>query len=235
MTLPDRIPRVAEPLVSFNFADIRSGTNYGIFYGAEGSNQEFFVTQNTSVGSTHIWTSDKRTLPQNSVLEEVLNKDFDIEFRRTVNIKGDVFLIIPIGIQGSSGGQIGYRVELRPEILHVTSGGTETSLGTDVSDNILPAGLASGEFDDRVFFCRINLANRVHFKAGEKLRISVIIWAATTSSTGDKQGTVGFGSDPLNRSGNVIYREIEDQTERIPFSATARTRMEFQIPFETEI
>lgn len=117
--------------------------------------------------------------------------DFDLTFSSPQVLNGDVF--ISVVFENYYAGAVG--MTLTYTLYHVTSGGTETSLGTDAGRTVTVSG---GGYSKRDLI-KFSLSNKI-FKAGEKIRLNIV------TATGS--GNHYIYMDPANNT-TTDYNDYE--------------------------
>lgn len=216
-------------IATFNFTDIATGTGYSTFYGLRGDADEYATVISTDIYSERMHTSEAQTL--DTTFTEHLNIDFDIIFNLPRNMRGIVIGNIPIGIQNIAASRT-YAYYIEMKVYHVTSGGTETLLGTGTSDEFFDV-VAGATIDSEIALCFYDQTAVQHFKKGEKLRFSIGAFYKVTSGT--NSSWVGIGHDPQNRTDGAVFDTAPGTSELQVIEDNHPTRMSFHVPFVIDL
>lgn len=166
-----------QDLASYDAYDLATGIGYNVFYGIDlitGNDSYFdtFTTRTDIYGDSGFKSYGTST---------DIDADFDIEFNIPRTIEGDAtFHIVLTSSHDMSANAMTVNVNFK----HVNALGTETQIGTQVSNPMAPN---NGE----AFFDGLYTIPNTRFKKGEKFRMSV-----TAESVGT---TVRLMHDPKNR------------------------------------
>lgn len=177
-------PQIFPPLpegaiASYDYYDFASGVGYKSFYPADFSGPLYTLTTET------IYSHAGYTIG-------ACDLDFDIEFKRACDVKGDVLANIPCSRYNSTGSgvTIGYTIQV---FIRHWDGTTETEMANDITaDNqtsISPATAVS-----QIDALKIPITTEKHFKAGDSLRITLKL--VETAGAGRNY----LGHDPKNRT-----------------------------------
>ena len=168
--LPIEFPFPTEQsIVTFDFVDLTTGTAFKNFNGVDvlsgaGTKVYDLITNVIfgEVGST-------------SVSAAAFDIDFDLKFERSLALEG----IANFNIWFAAGGNVSPAVQVN--LKHVSSGGTETQIGTEVSKTLSmnnSSDLFSGKYTVPLTF----------FKPGEKLRLILTSDSTTMTLYHDPKG-----------------------------------------------
>ena len=155
MVLPDVYRKSPLAVASYDWLDITSGTGYRRYYGCASdldAGISYFLTTRTL---------DGRPVSKASTGTEI-DLDFDITFNTPAIVKG----IANVNLTYLH--TTGPASQCRIYIYHVTSGGTETQIGTALSKNTA-GGVATGKVRECL---TVSLTEKA-FAANEKLRLTV--------------------------------------------------------------
>ena len=193
--LPENFPVPGTAAIAtYDFQDIAEGTGIIKFFGAEhaeAGTKSYYLTTNMPYSNSV--TLSGSVLAAASDWQEVINKDFDVKFNRPKNIKGYAFLTFSMGGNANTGGN--QKIQLSGAQIIRYDGTTETVLATSSSDTLTCLGTGN---ETGTFNVRFDLTGGpYHFKAGEILRLSMIMFAQTPAS--NALDYEGFGIDPQNR------------------------------------
>lgn len=213
-------PQTPSAIASYSFTDIASGTGVVNFLGAVTQNDttKDYILNTTELASNDIFVSGGATFAGNTAWTEVINKDFDVVFNLPQTIKGTAYLSVGIGLEGGGGG--GGLANLKvsgAQIIHY-DGTTETVVGTGSSETFIP--LINSSKEGKNMLIPFTLTEKF-FRAGDILRLSMIVFIRTTGSAGVV--SYGFGADPTDR----------DFDTTLP--ADVSTKMTLAMPFRVDI
>jgi len=220
MSLPfaTLFPSRQEYGINVDFFDYSRNIGYVAFYPSKVNNGSWAVVSNTNFGSEIVRT------------EGTAEHTIDLTFNKPVDIGGDIFLSIPIGILANNSDFV---YNITAKIYHY-DGSTETQIGATTTGESY-----SMDTDPALQGCpycissiKITSASVVHFKSGEIFRVKLQM--ATTG------GAVAFAHDPLNRSdfaatpsdNKVIFNIHNTATDRVTEIVTRQTWL---IPFRLDI
>lgn len=175
MPLPPALTKftTASPqIASFDWLDLATGTGYKQFY---------LIDTITGAGTTSYTITPQINYGHDGFTPpaDPLDIDFDINFEVPITLEGDAILSVWFGTASSDTYTIQYNFK------HVDKFGTETQIGTEVSDSILIQNRVS------VFTGKYNIPLTT-FGAGESLRLII-----TTTAAGNNLSVL---TDPKNRT-----------------------------------
>jgi len=152
--------------VKFDWVDFATGNGYIDFYGADAvtpnPTHNYFLTTNSNIDSTSGDNALTATGIKTYAANTTLDIDFDVTFQIPIDVAAGI-AYVNYTMKFSANDNIGATIT----IYHVTSGGTETSLGSNT--HLTDDDDGSGQyFRD----CHKITTTAKHFAAGEKLRIN---------------------------------------------------------------
>ena len=174
---PQVFPPLSEgAIASYDYYDFASSVGYKTFYPADFSGATYSLVTET-IYSHAGYTAGECDL------------DFDIEFKRACDIKGDVIINIPCARYNPSGSPatIGYTATV---YIRHWDGTTETELGNAVATQSDSIGTVTWHY--KMNALKVTVAD-THFAAGETLRVTVVF-----VQTGAER--VYLGHDPKGRT-----------------------------------
>ena len=174
-------------ILNFDWTDLASGTGYVIYYLMKEGNGEYYLIDGTEIYSHDIITSEAS--PSDGIYKQQHSNDFDVLFKTTRNIKGKAFLCVPI-----DGEQ--YKAYLSGSLYHY-DGSTETLIAQSDA-HLDPFSTSSTSPPTNVQTVAFDISDRVHFAAGDILRLRCQIWGGRQS--GGTAATIVMGHDPKNRT-----------------------------------
>ena len=194
MALPTICSSTAPPLVSYNYTDIASGTASQRFYAL--TTDGGYYLSSTSIDSNskkHITTGG---LTNSGADITLYDHDYDITFLKPADIKGTA--IVSGTLEFISGGT-GTLTTWLIFKLRKYSGTTETEIASVTCDTISGSTISVGK-NARVTGEMV-ITNNVHFKIGDKLRLTVEQhYTLTNVGGGDANvNSVSYWHDPTNR------------------------------------
>ena len=183
--LPINYPQAPpKAIASYNWTDLAESTGYVIYYGFDNEADEYSLTQNSGLYSKTAKIS-KGGAGTDS------DEDFDITYSNPQIIEGKLYVGITYYVESFNNENVD--AELKVKIIHY-DGSTETVIGTEqTSDNI--AITLTGSEARRTTFS-FDIAN-TKFKAGETLRVNVVLVPNGSSASGTN---CGYYFDPVNRN-----------------------------------
>jgi len=191
---PQPFPPLSEGVIaSYDYYDFASGYGYKTFYPCILTGPVYALTTETIYSETEYIAGD-------------YDVDFDIEFKRACDIKGEVLVNVAISRYNSTGSPVTIGYTCTIYIRH-WDGTTETQLGNAA----VTASESIGTTEYRRFIhgAKITVAEK-HFKAGDSLRVTFVM-----VKTAD---LVYTGFDPKGRTDNVNFNVLGAQSSiRVPF------------------
>ena len=223
-------PSRNEPIVSYDFFDISDGVGYDIFYGVNFNDGSYGIVTSNQTFSENVTTS--ATVTEGETPTKYLDLVFDITFNVPKNIKGEIYINIPISARKVNGNDAGDSTTTFAKVrAYHYDGSTETIIGSEVTTDSVTTNTSVGDSSNsnaKVTLSQITASSIVHFKAGEILRFDIEIWGSEVD-VGD--GTVKVGHDPANRNPGITWDE-DPTTET---GAEQNTQMSFHVPFKLDI
>lgn len=196
-------------IASYDYTDIAEGTGIKNFYAA----------QSIASGAASYFLTTDDTLYSGVLSEKVQDQggtvsiiNYETTFNMPKTIKGKIRISVTLGVDGSN---VTSSVVLS---LWKVSGATTTQIGDTVgTEKLTEAG--PGQYD-RTRNVTIEAADRVHFKKGDTLRLTVKLIGLAGASE-----TFGYGCDPANRS------DTTSSSGGIIIAAGHPTQLKVGIPF----
>ena len=219
MVLPEPFTTASPAIASYDYFDIADGT--GI--------QNFYAYQSiTAAASVYGLTTDN-TIYSGKIAEKFIGgfaftKRSDLDYDVTLNLPKIVNgeLVVSVS-QGVGGGAENRYLELRISVYKV-SGGTPTQIGSTMT-SAQTASTAGGVKSNTVNMATSS-GGRVHFAAGDILRLNVQLWGLSTSASSE----IGYGVDPQDRDDGTDAAGI-DQV----IANEDTTQLKLQVPFIIDI
>lgn len=195
-------------VVSFSFTDIAQGrgtlTLYGFWHQEDGGSIEYKLTENASLKSHQQYRSKSSSFTTSYAKEWDL--DFDIEMGRPIIFDGQFTANIPISMTSDSGFSVGAYPHVR---VRKWDGATETEIANGKGTE---QGAAAGATESWTHVVAFDIP-RTKFKKGEYLRITVEVWAR--SSSGTPTGDTRIGTDPANRAASTLFPDAGHTDTRL--------------------
>ena len=217
-------PPRGEQLVNYSFIDIADGTGVVVFYG--GTTESSLVSgarlaTNKFYSQNVATTSNK--VGQQLAFGKYHDIDFDVDFLMPQNIKGNVVINVPSGIQINADPGLGSSFINARVRKYNSSGETELTGSTGVSGAIIAN---DGAINTYVYNmdCIEATIPLTHFKAGETLRLTIEMWIRTTDASTDCD--FFFGHDPQGRA---------TSDGEVNTFGTEPSTLTFQVPFKLNI
>lgn len=190
----------ASPIVAtYSFSDVDEGTGVNIYHGFNSKAQ---TTKDYHLAINKLYSNEIitfATVTNGSVIEE-LNEDFDITFNTSKDLKGVIRINITLGGRTSGSGNT-WNNYCIVEAFHVTSGGSESSIGSvrseTISETTTGQSGANLKGSKQMMLVIDASSSATHFEAGETLRFNVGCWGNSNASTGE---VIGFAHDPKART-----------------------------------
>ena len=152
-----------------------------------------------------------------SVFTQDFDHDYDIEFRLPRVIKGQLIANVPLGLKRTTANDLHVRATI---YVRKWDGTTETEIASNVGTDY--GGMTAA--DKRMMDAIDVTIPETHFKAGESLRITVLI-ESHTINTGSGDWCY-YGHDPYDRS--------SDEGDIVDFSTYPST-LSFLVPFKVDL
>ena len=193
MALPSIFEKSRE-LVNYDYFDIAEGVGYTIYFGLKGDDGEFLVTTTSNLFSEEICSF----LVDEGLTTTFVKKfdlDFDLKFNLPKNIKGKIYVNVPIGVSADpTGSNTKYFAVV---IAKHFDGSTETTLATGTSRTVSQTvDVSTTAHSSMMAVCKCDVTTQRHFKKDETLRFTVEGWFRTDSGTDIKHLMIGH--DPKN-------------------------------------
>lgn len=204
-------------LVNYNFSDISAGTGYVTYYAGTVSGAN--VLSNNTFYSCDVMSY---ALITSAAYEMAIEEDFDVKFNTPQNIRGDALITIPLGFStvGAPAGQNCFAYAVTK--IRKWDGTTETEIAASSTPVFNIPVTAVGAY--RPYTSRVSIPDIVHFKAGEYLRLTTLVYTKETTTPNNHY--VVIGHDPMNRS--TASGALFD-------FGTQTTVLKVQIPFKLNI
>lgn len=170
--LPIGFPVPGESTIAtYSYTDIADGTGVAEFYG-------FAVT--TSASTTYGLSGNSMNAnptytmaaaAANAVPQKTIEKDFSVIFNTPRNLKGTIYLDIPVGDNNNVLNNATYYV-----IATITkiSGGVSSAVGAAVQSENISSGAATTNRNRIVM--PIVVSSIIHFKKGDTLNVNLQLW-----------------------------------------------------------
>ena len=199
-------------IASYDYTDIAEGTGVKVFYGCNhvSSGAITYSMPTTAIYSGTIASTATPTTSW-SIVKDI---DFDVTFNMPKRIRGKVMIAVTNVYKGSADGNT--QSYIKGYVRH-WDGTTETELGTALFSTT--GTVVSATVGSTMHNLGINVAER-HFKKGETLRITIEVYAITSSGAG---AFAGIAHDPKNRDDAAILEAADDSI------------MEVHIPFVLDL
>ena len=204
--LPQNFPLPNESAVaSYSYTDLAEGTGIRLFYGCTNEDGDGILTQNQIYSHTIESTALQNPPTTSYVLD--LDKDFDLTaFNMPQTIKGTAYIngtfYLHTDAVGAGQSGISYiQIKLRK-----WDGSTET----EIANNTFTLTHTSSTTEKKLFCLDITIPE-THFKIGEILRATVLIYTKVTAiDSGLENFRTAFCYDPMNRDGTYIVPSTDD-------------------------
>jgi len=187
-----------QKLVSFDHIDVATGYGYVTFYALntiEDATINYHLSSNTFKGYLALSPKIGTTETTFTKIETI---DFDSNiFDKPILIKGDV--IIQSGFESEEGSDTGdgYRIMK----LKKWDGTSETNIGQAQSETHDITGQDLGLSANM-----IQLSEAVEINAGDRIRLTIEVWAKTDSGAGSSGVSMRVGIDPANATEQYITK-----------------------------
>ncbi len=189
MTIPTALRRSGKEFVfTFSYGDIISGTGFVTFLGLKaGSGGVYRLDPSNKISSQPTQTQGTHS---GASLQEVHDIDFDITFNRTVTLKGETIINVPIFFSETNT-NASRDIYCIAKVRHVDSGATETDIFTggqsSTNDHTHNTYL--------MYACVPDITQKT-FKQGETLRLSISVFVQG-GAAGDT-GACNISHNPIN-------------------------------------
>lgn len=232
-----------QALANYDYTDIAEGTGIKVFYG--GATKDSVSTKYILTGQTFYSHSSH---PNPLTYDKVINntrvaldnggsyaKEIDLDFDASVFnmakvIKGTATACIPFARNFQTGdNDVQYYLTIVYKKVDVSS--TETDLVSTTSETFVIAGTHTNASTTTAYITMDSIIPQTNFKRGEKLRITLELYAQDLGGTGSFGGMVCYDTQNL-----VIAAEGTGTTgvEKCN-QAAGYTQMKFLIPFKIDI
>ena len=187
----------APPLASYDFIDILAGTGYITFHGGSCagqaanyvlSSQAFPADDSTNASVAGLFT---RSIALTGTDVKVIDVDFDAVINLPINLKGLLIAWAGMTCTASDASSKTFYPVIR---LRKWAGTTETEIAN--ATLIAVPSITTGTDFHVTRNVSMNIANTVHFKKGETLRLTVEVWGSKSGGT----VTLELYHDPLGRA-----------------------------------
>jgi len=220
--------------INYDYFDIADGTGY-VVYKAFRAQGELVFTSNDVYSEIRHTNSMASISVSKSTFTTIKEVDIDLNFEVPKNIKGELILVIPLGISRESGTTKDFFFKVTGTIYHY-DGSTETQLATGDSTQYYAQSVGNDVPQSETSIMKFDLASK-HFKAGETLRVNLILKAKTDESSANTCWG-GFGHDPLGSTdkdfriaaGGAIFSAFDPQT-----ITGVDTKLEAHVPFKIDL
>lgn len=198
-TIPLNIPVPAtQAIASFDFFDLVNGTGVVKLYGAEQRGDgaaSYYLTTNENTYSNNIVLSG--AVVAAGTTTRVFTTNFDIEFNRTLNVKGMAYLNVTIGGHSNGGTGTSTLFLSGATLSNSTTGVTLATQGSMETINLtIPA---TGTSKAKVMNIPFDLTGGPYtISVGDVLRLNLQLWGNTTGTDSIDYG--GIGIDPKART-----------------------------------
>ena len=199
---PNKFKSASPILINYNYTDISDGTGIQVLYGATTQQDatKTYVLSKESVYSNDITTTD--TISSGTFTKE-LDLDFDLStFNISKRIKGTAVITASMKVTASGATSYAYYLARIKK--------NDTTIATGQSQTI---GATAGT-NYETMTTKIELPTTTNFEKGDVLRVTVEVWANTTST-----GSIWIAHDPMDRT----YESMET------------TQLKVNIPFDLEL
>jgi len=210
--------------VNYDWIDIADGVGYVTYYaGANYVQPDFtYIISSKPFYSGIIHTGEVKMVLTTWTL--MVDVDWDLTFNVPKNVEGDIIFTVPFS--GTHSGSDTTLMRCLVGAYHY-DGSTETLLGSGTTEEI---SILSAE--THISTVKVNVP-RTHFKSGESLRFSVMLYHKRDTS--NVSGMGGLGHDPMNRSDKTYSFAGSDDQEQQYLTTDKPTQMTFQVPFKLDI
>jgi len=174
----------AQPVASYDWVDLTSGVGYKRYYGC---------ASNTVTTATYFLTSKQIDAQPISLLSsaipvdtktKAIDLDYDIEFLRPAIIDGVAVINLTHGVRIANINSSDNETVVN--IAHINLASAETIIGTTTT------GVRPGTQDHNYRDCIRVALTRTHFAIGEKLRLTVELWAKDDAPGGTAKVILWF-------------------------------------------
>lgn len=212
--LPTNFQAVSPVLASYDWLDVTSGAGYRRYYACasdiEGA-ATYFLSPRSLDAPSRLWYTQANV--NIGAAAKIIDLDFDIEFKVPAVIYGDSFVNLTYNVNTQANIDDTYIII---KVYHVTSGGTETQIGTAQTSNY-SWGAAPPYYHREAI--KVNLSKK-HFAKTDKLRLTVEGWGGDASG-----GKMILYYDPTS---SKTYSDNPD-------SRTIGTDLIFDCPFQVNL
>jgi hypothetical protein len=217
-----------EEVISYDWADVRDGTGYAVFYGGNMAGTTY-TSPNTFYSGLLTKNGETVTCAPANTYVLALDFDWDIIFNNPKDIFGDILTSIPFGIKVVSATTDIFTFYTDLLVYHY-DGVTETQIGsTATSEVIQQSNSEAGDIISSISTLKVNASTVKHFKEGDILRFTMKLYVKCSEV--NKTAIGGIGCDPMNRSDDLLPTTVPAVYQVI--KTNYPTQLKFQIPFRT--
>jgi len=228
-------PQRGEIITSYDYFDIANGVGYDIYYGFSNAGTTGTGTIST-IYSGMIHKNGARAETFETSYVELLDTDFDITFNNPKNIKGDILIQVPFGVNRRSvQSQSVHIMKAEVSVFHY-DGSSETQMGSTATSELISFNTTDiNHIVSHISTVKVTQSTVKHFKPGETLRFTIKVFVKDTNSSGIAAEFVGgIGCDPQNRTDAKIELEVNNDTE-LQVITNKPTQLAFHVPFKLNI
>ena len=211
------------PIASYDFFDLANNIGYKAFYPmVANAATTFTAITDANFRSLRLHVQGSASVTTAAFIETVA-MTIDITFNTPQNLKGDMFINVPITTD--RGDKI---FRLVTQIFHVTAAAAETQLGSTNTSAVFEPGTAKV---GQMALVQEDLGTQ-HFRAGESLRVKLSLEAKALTTT---ETTIGaIGTDPSNRTDIDVDLEGDAQVQMFTTGETSMRQIWF-VPFKIDL
>ena len=212
MVVPPMFRSHEQSIKTYDYVDIASGIGYVTYYGG-------WTVDKTLLSNIAFYSADvlHEGGEAGGTFVTILDHDYDVEFRLPRTLKGTAIVNVPVGMHRETANVCHIRATAYIRKVPVVGAEEEiaSNVGTDYALNA-----ADARYVDAIDIT----IPETHFKAGETLRLTIVI---DSHSTANGSGDWGFyGHDPYDRS--------QDENDTNDFSTYPST-LSALIPFKIDL
>ncbi|MHA1353755.1 MAG: hypothetical protein ACTSR1_01085 [Candidatus Heimdallarchaeota archaeon] len=219
-------------LINYDYFDIANGVGYDVYYGARGTSGATLVTTVPTIYSEWLKSGIASGDIANS-FTKLVDEDFDITFNTPKNIKGDLIINVPVGVQNLENNEADVTFYVTVTAKHY-DGTTETELGSGQSVYFHAMNMDWWKLQSHTALIKINLSEVQHFKKGEILRFTIEAWFKNTAPS--EIFSAGIAHDPANRNDRFISGAYTGGTNFAQIIEDGQpTTLTFHVPFVIDV
>lgn len=225
--------RTGERIINVDYVDFVTGKGFVKFYlgNLSGENR---ISQQTFYSSLIYIQGSKYTHSGAVSTEQIMDIDFDLDFKRTIIIEGEAIFSIPLAWDTDTSVALELYMIVK---VRKWNGTTETEIANTQSATITETTTASTP-QITMYGVTVDVPRTV-YRDGDSLRVTIEVWSRGMTDAGSQQALLPC--DPMGRTVNTLVNYEEwnvgtagrDVTFASPSQGSANTIATALIPIKT--